>query len=919
MKSTATSEIEKFARTDGLGWNIYRKGKEADPLIGVTCSARGISFEYALPETLPWVFLEAVEANPKQTAIAFGETTLNFEELMNASLHIANYIRQLGCGVDDCVGLFAESSIDQLVGLWGAILAGCAYTPLTPGYPSDRLKFMTEDAAIKIVFGQGKLQQEFSKWAPSGVKFVTLEDAYAYATSENKQHPTRMADRLLPDSLAYIVYTSGSTGKPKGVLIEHHSIVNQIGWLVRSGYLGPGKTIIHKTPIGFDAAQWEMLSVCSGTKLVVSTFGIDKNVNQLVADIAAHDVTLLQCVPTLLQALVNKPEFSTCISLKHILSGAESLTKKLVNQCLEALPNSMVVNLYGPSECTCNASFYEVTPSDLELDDGTAIPIGLPVDNTQFYILDENGLPVTGNSIGEICVSGSQIARGYLNREDLTNDRFVERPIGPNSTLVRIYRTGDLGYLGDRGLYYFAGRSDTQVKIKGMRIELEEVKIALESLDLIDSAAVMVVESGNGRKHLAACFQAKLTAEVDAQDMDSQEIIQSAKDLLGRIVPDYMIPSIFVLTPSMPHTVNGKIDMRKVQELFEAHGAEDYVAPRNPTEEAILAIWIDSLDISDISVRDDFFALGGDSMAAVDLILSINEKFNTSLPLHIIFNAPTIEALASLISEDLSVESSRVVCLQPRGTDHPIFCWPGLGGYPLNLRLLADNLSHTRPFYGIQAYGINEDEIPYDSLKEMVAADISEIRKIQGTGPYHLWGYSFGTNLAYEAAFQLEQLGEEVKQLVLLAPGMLKGLRTDDPSDEYSNPQLIALLFTVFARNVNDPDLEDCLEASRDEESFIDFICKKFAIPSRDLVKRICRIVIKSRKISRVRGREMDKVVNAESLMYCARNDELSVFETSPHYFSGALEIVHLDATHFDFLMAPDVEKLAALITQRLG
>lgn len=854
---------------------------------------------------------------PDDTAIVGEQGSLSFSELVAASFWTAVYLEELGCRADECVGLFVEHSLEQMIGAWGILFAGGAYLPLSVDYPVERLKYMLDDARVKLIFTQSKFENKLKELVSPSTQLITIE-RIAEFLSKREAPPSRMPLAQVNDrGLAYVVYTSGSSGQPKGVMIEHRSIVNQMLWLSDACKLNADKTLIQKTPISFDAAQWEMLAPCCGTKVVLGSTGINFRVNDLIASIQKNSVTTLQCVPTLLQALVNKPEFATCTSLTHVLSGGESLTRKLVQQCFDALPNAMIVNLYGPSECTCNASFYEAMPKNIRVDEASAIPIGTPVDNTQFYILNEQGVPVVGNEIGEICVSGSQVARGYLNRAELTEERFVEYPVGRNSALARLYKTGDLGYQDDRGIYYFSGRSDTQVKIKGMRIELEEVKITLESLDFIDSAAVLVVEGNGGRKYLAACLQIKCDAETHGAA--DEEVVQSVRDGLSQVLPDYMIPSVFVITRSMPHTVTGKIDLRKVLELVKAHGTDDHVAPRNATEDDILAIWKLAFSTSRISVRDDFFALGGDSMAAVDLILSINDRFNCELPLHIIFKAPTIEALASLVNKGLSGESSRVVCLQPKGPSLPIFCWPGLGGYPLNLRLLAEDLPHTRPFYSIQAHGINEGEIPYDSLKEMVAADIAEIRKIQGTGPYHLWGYSFGTNLAFEAAYQLEQAGEKVERLVLLAPGMLKGLRTDDSSGDYSNSQLIALLFTVFARNTNDPDLHACLELATDEESFADFISKKFSISSRDLVKRICQVVIKSRQISQERSREASKVVRAETLMYCARNDELSVLEMNPHYFSGSLEIVHVNTTHFDFLMAPDVENLAALIKERLN
>lgn len=884
-----------------------------------TCISRkheGVIFEYCNTESLPGLFFSQVFRTPNNIAVTFEGEALSYNELANTGLHLANYLRYLGCSPDDCVGLFTDPSLEQMIGLWGIIFSGSAYSPLTPGYPPERLGFMIENAGIKIIFTQEKLKSELAKFVSKETRIITLEDVYDFSISKGHTASAPSVIKLNPENLAYIVYTSGSTGKPKGVPIEHRSVVNQMRWLMRMGYLGTDKTIIHKASISFDAAQWEMLSICSGTKLVVSNFGVDKNIFDLIDKIISNKVTLLQCVPTLLQALVNKPQFSECTSLTHILCGAESLTKKLVQQCFDALPNCMLVNLYGPSECTCNASFYEVTQANLHVDENVGVPIGIPVDNTKFYILDDVGLPVPDGNIGEICVSGVQVARGYLNRSDLTRERFIEYPIGNNFEPIRVYRTGDLAYLGSEGVYHFVGRSDTQVKIKGVRIELEEVKIVLESLNLVESAAVLVNEGQHGGKYLAACIQisSNESTSILQEKTSRDELVSYFKQKLTELIPDYMIPSVFVFVDSMPHTVNGKIDMRKIKALINERDDEEFIIPRNPTEEAILEIWKSTLGIVTISVTDDFFELGGNSLNAVDIILSINTRFNVKLPFHIIFTAPRIEEIAVIIDQGLTKKSSRLVCLQSSGMKTPIFCWPGLGGYPISLRILAEKMTRERPFYGIQAFGINEDETPYSSLKEMVSADIAEIRKIQKEGPYHLWGYSFGSYLAFEAAFQLEAMGEKVGKVVLLAPGMLKGLLTTNPSDEYNNKALIALLFTVFSRNVDDPDLQACLEASSDEASFVEFICQKYSIANPELVRRISKVVIESRKISREFSRKAQKFIAAPTSIFSALNDELSVFEKNADYFRGGVEIIKLDVTHFDFLVEPGINNLVSLM-----
>ncbi|MEQ1976432.1 thioesterase domain-containing protein [Xenorhabdus sp. SGI240] len=451
-----------------------------------------------------------------------------------------------------------------------------------------------------------------------------------------------------------------------------------------------------------------------------------------------------------------------------------------------------------------------------------------------------------------------------------------------------------------------------------MRVELEEIKVVLESLDFVESAAALVNEGRHGRNSLAVCIQISSNEKILQEKTGKDELVSVFKQKLSELIPDYMVPSVFVFVDSMPHTVNGKIDMRRIKTLIDERNVEELIAPRNSTEEAILEIWTSALGIEAISVTDDFFDLGGDSLNAVDIILSINARFNTKLPLHIIFTAPRIEKIARIIDKGLTEKSSRLVCLRSSGTKSPIFCWPGLGGYPINLRALAEKMTGERPFYGIQAFGINEDEIPYSSLEEMVSADIAEIRKIQKEGPYYLWGYSFGCNLAFEAAFQLEEMGEKVEQIVLLAPGMLKGLPTTNLSDEYDNKGLITLLFTVFSRNIDDPDLHECLKTSCNEVSFIEFVCQKYSISNSDLVRRISKVVIESQRISHERNNEAQKSITTPAYIFSALNDEFSVFENKIDCFRGGREIIKLNVTHFDFLMEPGVNHLMSLITKHV-
>lgn len=344
------------------------------------------------------------------------------------------------------------------------------------------------------------------------------------------------------------------------------------------------------------------------------------------------------------------------------------------------------------------------------------------------------------------------------------------------------------------------------------------------------------------------------------------------------------------------------IDVNKIKSLVELHSKKNIVKPRNETEKNLLKIFKSILKVEMISIFDNFNTLGGDSMSAVDLVLSINEIFKTELPFNVIIENPTIESIAKIInSENLNIPS-RVVCLQNNGNKKPIFCWPGLGGYPLSLNLLSHRLGNNQPFYGIQAYGINRKEKPYGSIKKMIESDIMEIRKIQEQGPYTLWGYSFGTTLAVEAALQLEKIGFEVDKLVLIAPGIPKDVKMRNLRNSFDNKDLVRLLYSVFSKNKDQAGLQDCLLLAKDEHSFAKFICNHFKILNINLVKRITKVIIKSIFASHQWLKTGPIYTNASALILTACNDEISIYERNIVHFRKGMKITNLDATHFELL-----------------
>ncbi|WP_225877316.1 amino acid adenylation domain-containing protein, partial [Streptomyces resistomycificus] len=409
---------------------------------------------------------------------------------------------RLGVGPDSCVGLFTEPSAELMTGVWGILTAGAAYLPLSPDYPEDRLRFMVEDSGARVVVTQDHLRERALALVPAGTTVVTASDIPDLPAAE------------LPQSrghhLAYVIYTSGSTGRPKGVMIEQRSIVSQLQWLANFGHLGPDVAILQKTPMSFDAAQWEILAPVTGARVVMGTPGIFRDPEAIVTAICEHRVTALQAVPTLLQALVDTEQLGACASLTRVFSGGEALTRTLARDLFAALPGVSVVNLYGPTETTINATSHWIDPDTLDPDAaGEApsgiVPIGTPADNVTCYILDGNRQPVDIGESGELFLGGAQVARGYIGLPEQTEARFVTSPFNPTE---RLYRTGDLCQWNPDGTIQFMGRTDNQVKLRGYRVELEEVASRIEEHSWVRRAASVVTDDPRtGSKALVAAVE----------------------------------------------------------------------------------------------------------------------------------------------------------------------------------------------------------------------------------------------------------------------------------------------------------------------------------------------------------------------------------------------------------------------------
>jgi amino acid adenylation domain-containing protein len=568
------------------------------------------------------IFAERAALSPDAIAVTAGIDALTFGDLDARANRLARYLRHNGVKPDTLVALCVDRSLEMVVGMLAILKAGGAYVPIDPSYPRERIAAMIEDARAPMVLTR-------SDWSPDlegcNARLVLLDHALAADESCAPLDPLHS-----PDSLAYVIYTSGSTGRPKGVAIPHHAITNHMLWMDDVLPLEASDRVLQKTPFSFDASVWEFFApLIAGARLVMAAPGAHQDPASLAEEIRRNGITILQVVPSMLQILLDEPAFAHCTSLRRVFCGGEALGAELV-QKYHSIHAAPLFNLYGPTECTIDASC-----DALHRGAGKRpVPIGKPVANTRFRILDRFGELVPIGVAGELLIGGAGLARGYVYRPDLTAQRFVPDPYGPPG--ARLYRTGDLARFRDDGAAEYLGRIDHQVKLRGYRIELGEIESVLQGYPGVVEVAAMVREDTPGDQRLVAYVVAQRGIELAASDL---------RFWMAGKVPQQMIPALFVPLPDLPRSPSGKIDRRA---LPQAHATRDgeLVEPRTALERLLAAMWSEMFDVALIGIDDNFFALGGHSLLAAQLVSRLR-KVRIDLPLRSLFEAPTVRLLAA--------------------------------------------------------------------------------------------------------------------------------------------------------------------------------------------------------------------------------------------------------------------------------
>jgi amino acid adenylation domain-containing protein len=709
-----------------------------------------------------------VERAPDRIAATRAGQTLSYAQLNARANQLARFLLELGAKPGMRIGIALRASLNLPVALLGVLKAGCTCLPLDLNYPKERLELMLEDAQPAALLTEAQLAPALSF---SRTKLVCLD---SQAADVFRGLQTNLGNCTTADSPAYVIYTSGSTGKPRGVLLPHGGLANHNQSAVMLYDLRPQDRVLQFSSISFDIAIEEIFpALTCGAAIVLKTDSFSLQAGEFLHWIEQHQVSVLDLPTAFWHELVHQLEASEGIALPGslrlvILGGEKASTKAYQVWRRFARDRVRLVNTYGPTEASVIVTAFEPERFP-EATLGDSLPLGYPVANAQIHLLDGDLKPVPPGVAGELHIGGPPLALGYLNQPELTAQKFVADPFSPDPS-ARLYKTGDLARCTADGTIDFLGRMDFQVKIRGFRVEPGEIEAALHQYSGLAAAVVLSQENGGGDKSLVAyVVWSAGQARASASELS---------DFLKQRLPEYMLPAAFVPLERLPLTVNGKVDRRALPkpELTPV-SIPSSALPHDELQAQLIAIWQSVLGKKAIGIRDNFFEMGGHSLLAARLMHRIGQALGTTLPLAVLFQAPTIEKLSAALQQGgCSQYWSSLVPIQPSGSKPAFFCVHGVGGNVLNLRQLARHMRPDYPLYGLQAQGLDGKRPCLGSLEEMAAYYLKEIRTIQPQGPYFLGGYSLGGLIAYEMARQLSAKGEEAALVALLDtyPGKVK-------------------------------------------------------------------------------------------------------------------------------------------------
>jgi aspartate racemase len=697
------------------------------------------------------LFTSQARRTPQQLSLIAGNERLTYRELDRRSNQLARYLQDLGVGPEMPVGLYFEPSIEMIVGILAVLKAGGACVPLDPNYPAERIEYVLQDTKLRVFLTQRHLQSQMP--ASAGIDVFYVDSGWS-RVEHHSTDPVRSG--VKPENLAYLIYTSGSTGKPKGVEVTHRNLVHSTH--ARKLYYGPdaGRFLLLSS-FAFDSSLAGIFGALSRGGTVVLTPGpLQASLTRLHEIVAENQVSELLCVPSLYSLLLDQARPGELASLRVAIVAGESCTEDIVKRHHKLLPQADLFDEYGPTEAAVWSTVYKCTADAA----AKLVPIGRPIPNVQIYVLDPHLNPTPVGVPGELHVGGPGVTRGYLNRPEETAKKFIPDPFSRTSG-GKLYKTGDLVRYRPDGNLEFLRRLDHQIKLNGVRIELEEIAAVILDFKGVRQAVAEVFTEKNGQSKLIAYF-----VPVDADQFDTENL----RSFMSKKLPSSMIPSQFVRLESLPLMPNGKVNRAALAVPDQPAATGQIVEPESAAESKLVEIWKTILGRTSVGVTDNFFDLGGNSLLVAKLLLRIEQRFGKRLSLADIFQEPTIRQLAVTL-DSLSIgqsarrQDSAVVPIQPHGTRPPLF-W--VRGGPL-FRPLANRLGADQPMLGIHlpASEASQLSVPY-KLEEIAAALLTHVRQVQPEGPYSLAGLCVNAVIAYEMARQLVLQGQEVALLAMV-------------------------------------------------------------------------------------------------------------------------------------------------------
>lgn len=857
-------------------------------------------------------FEQQAARSGNNTAITYEGQSLTYEELNAQANQLAHLLIHQGVGPEKIVALALPRSLSMIIGILAVIKSGGAYLPLDPEYPQDRLAYMIEDAAPVSIITHSDVMSHIP--GMDGIPQIVMDDESVMdlldTLSIHNPGEEDMPVPLRPANTAYIIYTSGSTGKPKGVMIPHQNVVRLFKATDESYFFNESDvwTLFHS--YAFDFSVWEIWgALLYGGRLVIVPHSVTRTPAEFHQLLIDEQVTVLNQTPSafysLMQADQEQVVIAADLNLRYVIFGGEALELGRLKSWYSRHPEQspLLVNMYGITETTVHVTFNPLSQEAAEARAESSL-IGEPISDLKLYVLDDYLQPVPWGITGEMYVAGAGLARGYLGRPSLTAERFIADPYGKPGEVM--YRTGDLARWTMDGNLDYIGRADHQVKIRGFRIELGEIETVIAEHSSALQTAVVVREDQIGDKRLVAYIVARSEEMPDTIEL---------KRSLGAALPEYMIPSAFVVLDRLPLTANGKLDKKALPapdygQLVSSRG------PRNPQEELLCELFAEVLGLSRVGIDDGFFDLGGHSLLAVKLMSRIHDALGIQLGIGNLFEAPTVAKLSDRLEAGDSLSALHVLLpLRKSGGESALFCVHPAGGLSWCYAGLMKTLPSSVPIYGLQARGIGKKELLPGSIEEMAADYIEHIRQVQPSGPYRLLGWSLGGNVAHAIAVQLQAQGEEVDILIMLDayPGHFLPLGTG-PSEEEALTALLAL-------GGYDPD--DLEDQSLSLELAFNILQKDgsaLASLSEETLLNLKDTYVNSVRIlgSYVPGRYNGELLFFKSTIIPDWFDPIAP-ETWEPYIGGAMEQYDLNCRHKDMCQAGPLEEIGRIIAERLA